>query len=755
MKNKMRMLLLMIGMMLLAVPALAAPGDAALFSEAEGGERVISVDSEGDIFYLWTNQALYQWQVGDESPAQVMNGLAQLRYMMPDDQEALGASGFFVADGEFYAINDQQGLVLHLSNQEGQAVVDRVIPLEFDEMVYTETYEGREYTYTQQLNGWQWSSGRLYVILEDWQEGSGEPRLYSFDLKNGQCTAYESEFISKFTPYRDGKLLCMVYDQQNAYDTETNSYKPVQLAVFDPEADALTPLAQIPGIVPYQISAINYDMETDTMYLATPEKLYRMPGMAEPELCAYVPVSYYREYQGNAMARVGQYIMVNGETGVYVRQTDPGYLPKDTLTIYGGYASDAHNAAIARMGDIPVTFYEDGHFSSAQELGQALISGENEIDLLKISLSYMDFQRLMEKGYCYDLTGSKVLSEFAGQLYPFLQEEVMQDGKLMAVPVEMYAYSFGYTRHLKETDFAAPDTFLALCQFLNDWGEQEYYDTYSDYQPFAQTEIQQSMQGMAMELYADYMMATGQKWTLNSPVLREMLEAVSNLDVSDWEFQIDYETATDEDWDELYEKNELFSTYASIDVRYQPDPWEISAPLTMTADSPLCIGTEVTVFFINPRSRHLDAALTYLEGYIQALPQADLAAMCPGRNDPIENPYYEQNLKSYDEQIAQMEESMKTAKEADKTALEEQLASLQEWRAEYERDHRYLATADSIAAYRAIEESFFVRKPNPFYSAGGEELHTLYSRYLMGQISLDQFILEGEAKLRLMLLENQ
>lgn len=756
MKKTMLVFLLAACLTLVALPALAAPNDAAFFVQtdsAKGSNYCTSIRTQGDTFYMLLSgrgqQELYSWKPGEEEPSLLLSGMTE--YVLPDGETTQGWTDFFLRNEEIWGINADKGAIIKLAIQDGKPVAEEVVPLEFDEF----TYESGDYTYTKQLSGWQYVDGRLYVTMEDWNEGE-QPHLYSFDVNTGAITAYESQFISKFTAYKDGKLLCLLYDSQNGYDSDAGKYKPLSLSVFDPETDSLTQVAAMENVRPYDVEALRYDKESDILYFVCPEKIYRMVSLAAPELCAYVPVSYYRSYQGSGVAQLGSYVMVNGDTGVYVRNTDPQYLPKDALIIYGSYASDAHNTAVAKLDDMPVTFYDENYYSTAQELGQALVSGENQIDILSVTLSYMDFQRLMEKGYCYDLSGSEKLSAYVNSLYPFLQEGITKDGKIFAVPLEMYTNTAGYTRYLKDVGLIAPKTFLELCDFMQAWGDEEYYDTFSEYVPFSEANIKGGLYSLAFGMYADYLTATGQELTLDSPILREVFTAVENLDTSDWETKIDYETATEEDWNELYSKRELLTTYASPSVRYNgKDPWQTVQPITLTEDTPICIGAQVTVFFVNPRSQHLDAAIRYLEAYVDAISAIDKMAMCPGMNEPVENEYFEQSIIYYDEEIENLKKSLETAKDADKAMLEEQLAQMQEMRDEYEAENRYSATEESIAAYRALDPYFFLTTPSILNSDGSAEFNSLFSRYLNGQISLEQFINEGEAKLRLMRLENQ
>lgn len=172
-------------------------------------------------------------------------------------------------------------------------------------------------------------------------------------------------------------------------------------------------------------------------------------------------------------------------------------------------------------------------------------------------------------------------------------------------------------------------------------------------------------------------------------------------------------------------------------------------PLTLTDETPLYLPMQVDVMFINPRSQHLEAAIQYMELYMESLDTIELAMMCPDMNEPIENPYYEENLAEYQESIDSVLKALETCKEEDRQAYQDSLENLQTYMEKYKERQRYLADEESIAAYRAVDSQFFVLKPNIFYG-DDDSLSQLFIRYMDGQISLEQLIQEGDAKLRLM-----
>lgn len=753
--KKLWILLIALCLSMALLPAQAAEGAVNLDTPSD----VLSIAAQGDTFYLLAmdnemERIFYTYRVGDQEPTLLMAGAPE--YTLPDGETSTALDTFFLAGEDIYALNLEKGMLLKLEAQEGKTVISQVTALDFEDFYYTEYYNDNEYTYTMNLQDWACIGQKLFVKLTNYYDGSGEPQLYSLDLVTGEKTLYASEFIQSFAPYKDGKLLCMVVDENDAYDSEKNAYKPVQFSVFDPETDTLEPLFEVEDLLYYNVSGLAYQPEGDFLYIVCPERILRVSCTdGASELGAYVPTSWYRTYEGCAIARVGDCVMVNGENGVFVRRIDPASLPDEVLTIYGGYNSDAHSKAIAKMDDIPVVFYEKGYYSTAQELGQAMVSGENEIDVLIVSLNFIDFQRMMEKGYCYDLSGSEKLSALAQQFYPIIQNEITQDGKLCAMPISSYVNTYTSSSALEtKLKLEKPTSMVSLCQFLNDWGEKGYYEEFSDYQPFDETELRQLMISNALEMYVAYMQATNQTLTLDTPEFRQVMEAASAIDSSDYEMDIDW---SDQDSvDELFSKNALFYSYNTLSIHksysaYSDEDFDYYSflPLTLTDETPLYLPMQVDVMFINPRSQHLEAAIRYMELYMENLDTIDLAMMCPDMNEPIENPYYEENLAEYQESIDSVLKALETCKEEDRQAYQDSLENLQTYMEKYKEKQRYLADEESIAAYRAVDSQFFVLKPNIIYG-DDDSLTQLFMRYMDGQLPLEQLIQEGDAKLRLM-----
>ena len=755
-------LALILALCSLAVPALAAEGDTTLMQDDGSVGGIFSI---GDTFYIHTMQfdrqntevaytpALSTWHTGDEAPAL----LAQGALPVPEGSDGYQAAywDFFAGDESgLYAVSGEAGIIQRITVQDG-ALAAQGEPVFFDteDLLEIDTYEDREYRYFKQTEAWMMAEGKFWFVLQDWQMPPEQQyQFISIDASTGEVHRFETPYIRLATPYREGKFLVMAADERNAYDQETGEYKPVVISVFDPETDSLADYAAIAGTAYHNVEDIHYDPEADVLYYIGGERIYRLTAGGEGEVAAYVPVSYLWSHNGGSVvAWVGDTAMVrsntNGLVGLFVRKADPAQVPAQALTVYGSYASGMHNKALAKLGDIPVVFSENVYYSSAQELGEALVSGECDIDVFRISLSYMDFTRLMEKGYCYDLTDTPAIKAFHDALYPMLQDAVSLNGRVYGVPVSMTAGSYmrADRRILEEIGLSAPTSFIGLCEFLNTWGEEEYYDTYSDYLPLSNLSgnYKASLYREALTLYRNYMAKTGQELTLDTPLLRQVFTAIAQVDASDYAEEIDW--SDDAAVDEYFSKQEVLANNYMGDITPSVRMYEENIDLIflpLTDDVEPAAGVQVEVFFVNPRSRNIDAALLYISAYIDALDNSDRIAMCPGLNDPVENANYAENVKYYEDSIAQLEAAVAEAKPADKVALEEQLALNREWYEEYKATGRYDISDESIARYREWAEHFVIETYDPFTTS-----NTAFQRFVGGQIDLEQYIREAESVL--------
>ena len=500
------------------------------------------------------------------------------------------------------------------------------------------------------------------------------------------------------------------------------------------------------------------------IYIIAPNMIYRMNADGVCELCAYHPYSdVYGE--GDIAAVLGGQVAVYSMDGLCLRTCDPAQLPAETLSIANFYGSDVHKRAAAQMQDVAIFFTRDGYFSSAQELGQALASGENQLDIIGVDLSWIDFARLMEKGYCYDLSGNKTLTDYAADIYPFMSEAVQTDGRLYGIPVQMYGDFWRYNKDaFQALGLTPPTTYAELVELINVFASEEHEDWWEEYTVLSDAEqYRMTLFYKAMRDYEQYMLVGGQPLNLDTPMFREVMDAVESVDAEN--IEIDPETAWNEsgepseEMEALWNKTALIETWGSLEIEKVDGEYlrrYDTLKLRLTEGADFVIPAYVTVLFVNPRSEHLDTAVRYLENLVKNMDQGTMTRFSPNHNDPIENKYYESNLKDMEAYIARLEKQVETADPIDKQELQAGLDDYRAYMEEYKEKWRYQANEEDIARFRELMQYVVLEKPSVMYSQSNDDsFYTLRTRYAEGQITLEQFISEGGSKLRLMQMENR
>ncbi len=765
MKNMKRCLAALLALMLClgAWPALAAPASVTLQGIREASEQSDSYFTcvtgwDGMFYFTRGDGQVYTCQADGEALTPYLTAYPQ--YLENEEEVAGDDHYFFMTESGPYVYNTRRGVLVKLSvAADGTATAEKVINRGLDEdLMYIDTDSDTVYAYPFEQSSQAVIGNELFmVVLNYYDTGDGLPHLFSMNLDSGEKTAYPVENVQYIAPYKDGKLLCLVFDRMLVYEEGAFT---MNFSLFDPSTGEMTLLKELdPEIYTYDMGGIAYDAAGDTLYLVVGQKVYRWVALGDGELCAYSPLSYYYSQIASCCALAGgRMAFASSSDGAFIRSLDPADLPAETLNIYQGFADEAHRKAAAALGDVAITLSTDTYYSSAQDLAQAMVSGGDEFDILRLNVNYLDFTRLMEKGYCEDLSGSQIISDFFSSTYDVVQNAMSLDGKVYGVPVMLDINCFGsymdkkdLNAFLTESGIEVPKTYLDWMQLLTDWGKKGYYETYSDYVPTNNGNPINGLLSNVLDAYFYYMEATGQELTLDTPLLRTLLTAVANVDASDWYVEPDWDD--EEAMDEFFSRESLFDDYVSLDV--QKTSWSSVFPLSLSDETEPVIPLNMEILFINPRSQHKEAAIRYLEAYVQALDVYTKTKLCPGMNDPIEDEYYESNLQSMQENLDSLNKQLEKATEEDvKETLRQQIADLEEYMTTYAAENRYYATEESIAAYRALDKYFFVpTQDNSIYA--NEETSSLLRQYRQGLISMDQFIQQMDAKLRLMRLEDQ
>lgn len=770
MMKRMIALLLVLVMTLCAAAAWAAPGDTTLFArdyDANNSPSVTTAVAVGDTLYILVNQfdeelsdnifSLYRYTQGQSSePELLANKLCYTRwYSTMEDAKAAQANigadpetgfGYLFSDGEkLYGFNTLNGEIASLTFADGAMSREVVCTVATNDLYIQE----EDYSYMVDINGLCCMNGHVYFASSDWRGREPQYFLYDINLDGGAVTKLPlTQRINSTIPYKDGLLLSYI---SSSWDENTNQEIPAQLVTVNPADGATVSLKEMADTA--YIYTLAYDAAKDTVYYFTESTLWGMTGMGAPFKAAYANQSYV-----DSMTIFSSgYAALWSSDGLEIHNLDPAYLPTKTLTLIGSWRDAAARKFTQENPDIPLIFSEQ-YYGMAQ-LGQAMVSGDTTIDVIRTSVAN-GFDNLLEKGYCADLSSSQKLMDYVSSLYPALRDEVMKDGKLYAIPVTLYGSTLSYMPSKLEeiglTEEDMPTTFVELCEFITRWNNEWIDDeNKTNVMPFCTTMSNRSVVfDLMLKAYLDYYDAKGEPLTFDTPEFNAMLTALDNMDASNLDMPANM---SDQEYDEYYQLYSGVFVDRGLLSTAEGEYAAVPLKLSIGEGKDFTVGTTMEVLFVNPRCANLPEAIKLLECYVDTLDESYKILMCPDCNDPVENQYYQETLKNFQDSLAELQEQLKTADDAEKRDLEDTIKYYED-SLNNKESFRWDYSAQTIAQYREIGDHVFARHANVLYSAGNDtstQLRSLHERYVQKQITRDQYIKELNQKARMIVLENQ
>lgn len=770
MMKRMIALLLVLVMTLCAAAAWAAPGDTTLFArdyDANNSPSVTTAVAVGDTLYMLVNQfdeelsdnifSLYRYTQGQSSePELLANKLCYTRwYSTMEDAKAAQANigadpetgfGYLFSDGEkLYGFNTLNGEIASLTFADGAMSREVVCTVATNDLYIQE----EDYSYMVDINGLCCMNGHVYFASSDWRGREPQYFLYDINLDGGAVTKLPlTQRINSTIPYKDGLLLSYV---SSSWDENTNQEIPAQLVTVNPADGATVSLKEMADTA--YIYTLAYDAAKDTVYYFTESTLWGMTGMGTPFKAAYANQSYV-----DSMTIFSSgYAALWSSDGLEIHNLDPAYLPTKTLTLIGSWRDAAARKFTQENPDIPLIFSEQ-YYGMAQ-LGQAMVSGDTTIDVIRTSVAN-GFDNLLEKGYCADLSSSQKLMDYVNSLYPALRDEVMKDGKLYAIPVSVYGSTLSYMPSKLEeiglTEEDMPTTFVELCEFITRWNNEWIDDeSKTNVMPFCTTMSNRSVVfDLMLKAYLDYYDAKGEPLTFDTPEFNAMLTALDSMDASSLDMPANM---SDQEYDEYYQLYSGVFVDRGLLSTAEGEYATVPLKLSIGEDKDFTVGVTMEILFVNPRCANLPEAIKLLECYVDTLDNSYKILMCPDCNDPVENQYYQDTLKNFQDSLAELQEQLKTADDAEKRDLEDAIKYYED-SLNNKESFRWDYSAQTIAQYREIGDHVFARHANILYSAGDDtstQLRSLHERYVQKQITRDQYIKELNQKARMIVLENQ
>ena len=648
-------------------------------------------------------------------------------FFADDPQENQEASGneyvydYFGWNGETYALvnkysNDgetskEELIVKHVKLEDGQVLLEaeNVPELDFSALVDSDTGSLKFYG----LNNIVTAGDNLFMLYYA-EEGE---KLLAFDMNSGECTEGDLEEVSEIAAGPEGSLLI----GRSVWSEDPDDYDSVtyRISRMDPATMSEEQLTEIKIKGSSQISPC-YDADTDTLYYIAGGELWAMPQFDAEKAVAVNDCPD----NGNGMKMLKDgFVLIQLFSSLIVKNTDPAQRGSIQLRIKGGGMNTVTNAIYElnnTRGDISVVAETDWTFES--DLLQAMMNRDAHTDIYMLSYQSNEFNALYNRGYLIDLSSNEKIAANTARMYPYIQDALKQDGKIIAVPAYVYGSTLGVNvdamkmMGMKEEEL--PHTWN---QFF-DWMEK-LPEKMEDVEVKISWEDRMYLRSMLLETilenYELWMEKKGDKeYAFNNPILCELIQRLNNLDYEGLRARehVEYDEDSEESYDEDGEDDgraALLESYVSTTMN--GDSYYVPLFLSFADDEEPVIPAELQVAFVNPYSEHPQEAMEFLGIFLDNLDINDQYTIYTDKTEPVKYANGQERVTMIQEAIDAYKAQIEKAEGERKAELEETLKNLEEELKDAER-YSWRISPEVIERYQKNKDLFKVRSYS-FYNA--------------------------------------
>jgi len=392
-------------------------------------------------------------------------------------------------------------------------------------------------------------------------------------------------------------------------------------------------------------------------------------------------------------------------------------------------------------------------YKTTEELASDLFLREMKCDIIGLGGGSIDERIIADKGYVVDLSNSEVIKKEISRMHPFIQQQLIRDGRIIGVP-EMLTFRFtsilmdvweeaGYT----EEDI--PHTFSEFLDFLDAFAERLADDPSAGF-----CIINSWDEGLYTETnYTEWLLKQ-----LFDEYVREKLFAEQSVRFTDKEL-LDLMKRCKEVGHKLY-LYEPMNQGKSFFVETQSYRWPQNATLLsipIYEDQPTLITCELRIYAVSSLSQQQEIAIELLEYIVSDLQKSTAVYFYPDA-EPLIDPNYEKGVANYSKKIADVQKKLenKNLDVATRDDLEASLRKYQDSLADRE-SRKYLVSEEQLQQYYSYIPYMYVYHASKFSDAVGVdwEVMQILNRFAAGQTSAENALKELDQKAWMMEMEDQ
>ncbi len=389
--------------------------------------------------------------------------------------------------------------------------------------------------------------------------------------------------------------------------------------------------------------------------------------------------------------------------------------------------SDDYRTFLAAHPEINLKFVGNENMSAEEQFVQDMATHSASTDVYVLSdLSVLS--SIASKGMAADLSASSGIAQLANDMYPAFQALFLANGRIIAIPTEIYLAVPAYNEEFfTRFGFTVPTTAMELLDLAETW--------YTDYAAeYPEVSFDPFSNGFTLtSVLKQYEI----ECTMASKPLSFDDEDLVQLVGKYWSVYALYTTNYSTGSVELYAFNTLDLPHSA---RYAPLLLSVKDGFEPVISNAYL---EMTYMVVNPYSEHIADALLLAESLCNAWDDTTCVLLLTSSNQAIEWADYTGEKNKLLDEIAQLNESDGSA-DSKRDTLQTELAILEQ--------NRWVVTETEVQTYQSLTPRMQFLTDDPLDAVS--EQYTQYSAQLSaGKITAREFLRALNDRVQMVLLE--
>ncbi len=405
-------------------------------------------------------------------------------------------------------------------------------------------------------------------------------------------------------------------------------------------------------------------------------------------------------------------------------------------------------------------------YATTSTFANALKLGELSCDLFGLDTLTYHWSSIIEKGYCVDLSNSKIIADAMEKIYPNIAALGMKDGRIYAVPVSI---TFRNTLFNQDAlamcgweDEPTPQSFPELLDFADRWcdlieenGAYEGLRLRAGWDPdlYGEGTYSAWLISLLIDSYISQAQYAGETLDFNNQELIGLLERCMTVGRR------------------LYAlEPKPRNTDSGVGIGFLETAPQLLWPTNadqivcfrLNDQQPAILKAVVDMQAVYSGSGQTELAIQFLESLLsgEESPSSFDRELLYANAEPKLNSNYDYAISTDKKYIAETEAQLQNSKLStdERIALEDELAKWKQELIDDESDERkYLVSAAKLASYREKEPYFYFETPNAFNSSteASSQLQSLEEQYANSVINVETLVKELNRIARMSMLEDE